>query len=149
MFSSTPDERLDWEVTQEQYDYIKNLWIKHVTNEAEGNIDVVLTTMTDDCVYEIVETGEKWIGHEGARTFYDTLTKAVPDAVFELLDIAIGPQGVLGIANMRGTQKAPFAGNDGTGQKIFWRLINMFSWDPVKLKFTGERIYSLKPVIGK
>ncbi len=146
MFSSTPDERLNWEVTQEQYDYIKNLWIKHVTNEAEGNIDAVLTTMTDDCVYEIVETGEKWIGHEGARTFYDTLTKAVPDAAFELLDIAIGPQGVLGIANMRGTQKAPFAGNDQTGQQIYWRLINMFSWDPVNKKFTGERIYSLKPV---
>lgn len=73
--------------------------------------------MTDDCVYEVVQTGEKWTGHDGARKFYDTLTKAVPDSEFELLDIVIGPQGVLGIANMTGTQKFPFAGNDQTGQK--------------------------------
>ena len=146
MFISNPEERLNMEVTQEQYDYIKNLWIKHVTAEAEGKIDVVLSTMTDDCVYEIIQTGEVWIGHEGARKFYDILMKAVPDAEFELLDIVIGPQGVLGVANMKGTQKEPFAGIDQSGQQVYWRLINIFSWDPVNLKFTGERIYSFKPV---
>lgn len=145
MFSSTPEERLNREVTQAQYDKIKNSWIKHVTEEAKGNIDGVLETMTSDCLYEIVETGELWEGHDGAREFYKTLAAAVPDAAFELLDIVIGPQGVFGVANMTGNQKLPFAGLDECGREINWRLVNMFTWNPVQEKFTGERIYRLKP----
>jgi predicted ester cyclase len=149
MFSSTPDERLNMEVTQTQYDKIRSSWVKHVTDEAKGDIDGLLETMTSDCMYEIVQTGEIWEGHEGAREFYKSLMKAVPDAEFELLDIVVGPQGVFGAANMTGTQKFPFAGNDQCGQKILWRLINLFSWDPKQEKFTGERLYSLKPVAGE
>ena len=145
MFSSTPQDRLNREVTQKQYDKIKNSWIKHVTEESKGNIDAVLETMTSNCLYEIVETGEMWEGHDGAREFYKTLSAAVPDAAFELLDIVIGPQGVFGVANMIGHQELPFAGLDECGREINWRLVNMFTWDPEQEKFTGERIYRLKP----
>jgi hypothetical protein len=146
MFSTTPDERLNWEVTQAQYDKIKNTWIRHVTLELAGNFEQALKeTMTEDCLYELVETGEIWIGHQGALEFYKLLSGAIPDMAFDLQDIVVGPQGILGIADMKGTQKKPFAGIDQCGQKIHWRLINMFSWDPSKEMFRGERFYSLKP----
>jgi predicted ester cyclase len=146
MFKSTPDERLIREVTQEQYDKIKDTWLRHVSLEMEGKFEQALKeTITEDCLYEHVQSGSIWEGHSGALAFYKELTEAVPDMAFDLQDVVIGPQGVLGIADMTGTQKKPFAGIDQCGQKIHWRLINMFTWDPKEEKFSGERIYNLTP----
>ncbi len=150
MKPSSPDERLNWTATQEEIDEIRALWLQHVENEVPENLNIeaAIETMTDDCLYEIVEKGIVLEGHDGAREFYRMFFGAFPDVEFELLDVAVGPQGVFGCANMTATMKTPFAGYDPPAdrQKIYWRIINMFSWDKDQKKFTGERIYHLGPV---
>jgi predicted ester cyclase len=112
MKPSTPNERLNWSATQGEIDQIRNTWLKHVENEVPENLNVeaAIETMTDDCLYEIVEKGIVLEGHDGAREFYRQFFGAFPDVEFELLDVSVGPQGVFGCANMTATMKQPFFG---------------------------------------
>ena len=70
----------------------------------------LISTLTPDCVYELVQTGHRWEGHDGAPRFYTELLTAFPDIVFNLTDIVIGPQGVCEEANVSATQQAPWLG---------------------------------------
>ena len=46
--------------------------------EAIG-VEGLLATLADECVYEMIPTGQRWDGLEGARTFYTELFAAFPD----------------------------------------------------------------------
>lgn len=66
----------------------------------------------------------------------------MPDPMrFDLKDIAIGPQGVIEIATMRGTQRGAWQGQTATGRKAELDIIIHFPWDPGTDRFAGERIY--------
>src|SRR5207247_1767820 len=73
---------------------IKRLWVRHSIAEDRRDIDGLIATLASECVYEIVGTGLRWEGHDGARAFYTELFAAFPDNTFALTDIVIGPQGV-------------------------------------------------------
>ena len=73
---------------------IKRLWVRHSIAEDARDIDGLVATLAPDCVYEIVPTGQRWDGHDGARAFYTELFAAFPDNRFALTDIVVGPQGV-------------------------------------------------------
>ena len=144
---STASDRMARNISPELYSTIRTMWDRHVELEvAEGKLEqAVEETMAEDCVYELLLTGERWEGHTGAMDFYDLLNAAFPTAEWELLDICIGPQGVLGIANMTAKMEAPFGGFDETGKEVHWRIINMFEWDPDAEKFHGERLHYFGP----
>src|SRR5690348_16600879 len=91
----TIQERLKWEITPALYDRIRRLWVKHSIAEDRRDLAGLIATLADDCVYEIVPTGQRWEGHDGARAFYTTFLGALPDVKFDLTDIVIGPQGVI------------------------------------------------------
>ena len=80
---------------------------------AEDNRDLpgLISTLTEDCVYELVQTGHRWEGHEGAARFYGGLLGAFPDIDFQLTDIVIGPQGVCEEADVTGTHEAEWLGD--------------------------------------
>jgi hypothetical protein len=63
---------------------IKRLWVRHSIAEDARDIDGLIATLTPDCVYEIVPTGQRWQGHAGARTFDTELFAALPDNAFAL-----------------------------------------------------------------
>ena len=92
-------------------------------------------------MYEIVPSGERWEGHAGARSFYTSFLSAFPDVRFDLKDIVIGPQGVIEIATMRGTQRGAWQGQAATGRKAELDIVIHFPWDPSADRFAGERIY--------
>ena len=139
--ASTIQERLGWPVTPELYQRIRRLWIKHSTAEDRRDLAGLIDTLTEDCVYEIVPTGERWEGHDGARAFYTTFLGAFPDVTFELTDIVIGPQGVIEVAEMTGTQRGTWAGIAPTGRPVHLQIIIHFPWDPATQKFAGENVY--------
>jgi steroid delta-isomerase-like uncharacterized protein len=139
--SSTIRERLNWEFTPELYQKIRRLWIKHSIAEDKRDLDGLIATLAEDCVYEIVPTGERWEGHEGARTFYTTFLGAFPDVHFDLTDIVIGPQGVIEIADMTGTHQGPWHGIAATGKAIRCQIMIYFPWNPAAGKFAGEKVY--------
>ena len=89
---------------------IKRLWVRHSIAEDRRDIDGLIATLAADCVYEIVPTGQRWEGHDGARRFYGELFAAFPDNAFALSEIVVGPQGVFEVATLTGTNQGPWAG---------------------------------------
>lgn len=139
--SSTIQERLGWQSTPELHQRIRRLWIKHSIAEDKRDLDGLISTLADDCVYEVMPTGQRWEGHDGARAFYTSFLGAFPDVHFDLTDIVIGPQGVFEVATMAGTHRGEWAGLAPTGERVELTIIIHFPWNPVAEKFAGENVY--------
>jgi predicted ester cyclase len=124
-----------------EYDEIRELWKRHSKAEDQRDIAGLLSTLTDDCVYELVGTEHRWEGHEGATRFYGGLLSAFPDIDFQLTDIVIGPQGVCEEARVTGTHEQDWVGYEATGERVEFGVVIFFPWDPEKRLFTGEKVY--------
>ena len=120
---------------------IKRLWVRHSIAEDRRDIRGLLATLAPACVYEIVPTGQRWEGHDGARAFYTELFAAFPDNRFELTEIVVGPQGVFEVARLTGTNTGPWAGAPPSGLPISLEVLILFPWDPATERFLGERIW--------
>ncbi len=120
---------------------IKRLWVRHSIAEDRRDIDGLVATLAPDCVYEIVPTGQRWEGHEGALAFYGELFAAFPDNRFALREIVVGPQGVFEAARLTGTNLGPWAGAPASGLPIDLEILILFPWDPATGRFLGERIW--------
>ena len=134
-------ERLAFPFDPEEQRRIKRLWVRHSIAEDRRDIDGLVATLADDCVYEIVPTGQRWEGHAGARAFYRELFAAFPDNRFALTEIVVGPQGAFEVATLTGTNRGPWAGLPASGLPVSLQVLILFPWDPVTERFTGERIW--------
>ncbi len=129
-------------VDVDAYAEIRELWKTHSIAEDNRDLPGLISTLTEDCVYEVMGSGARWEGHEGAARFYTELLTAFPDIHFDLTDIIIGPQGVCEEARVTGTHKAPWLGVEPTGEFLQWRVVIFFPWDPQARKFKGEKVYT-------
>lgn len=120
---------------------IKRLWVRHSIAEDRHDIDGLVATLTGDCLYELIPTGQRWEGHEGARAFYTELFAAFPDNAFALSEIVIGLQGVFEVATLSATNLGPWAGAPPSGLPIRLTVLILFPWDPSSERFGGERIW--------
>jgi steroid delta-isomerase-like uncharacterized protein len=130
------------EPTASDHDEIRELWKKHSIAEDNRDLPGLIATLTEDCVYDLAQTGHHWEGHEGAARFYMELLAAFPDIHFDLTDIVIGPQGVYEEADVTGTHEADWLGFPPSGQRLTWKVGILFPWDPQRRLFRGERIYT-------
>jgi predicted ester cyclase len=130
------------EPTASDHDEIRELWKKHSIAEDNRDLPGLIATLTEDCVYELAQTGHRWEGHEGAARFYMELLAAFPDLHFDLTDIVIGPQGVYEEADVTGTHEADWLGFPPSGERLTWKVGILFPWDPRRRLFRGERIYT-------
>jgi predicted ester cyclase len=129
-------------VTPELYDEIRELWKRHSVAEDNRDLSGLISTLTEDCVYEIRAGGHRWEGHEGAARFYTELLTAFPDIHFDLTDIVIGPQGVCEEARVTGTHKARWLDQEPTSEQLTWNVVIFFPWDDEKRLFRGEKVYT-------
>jgi hypothetical protein len=136
-----PRELLGRDVTPEEYDRIRELWKAHSLAEDARDVAGLLATLTADCVYEVVPTGHRWEGHDGARRFYQTLIGAFPDVRFDLANIVIGPQGVYEEARLRATHDRDWLEFRATGRALDFPVLIFFPWDPGRELFHGERVH--------
>lgn len=136
-------ELLSREVTPELYREIRELWKAHSIAEDKRDIAGLIATLTPDCVYEVFPDGARWEWHAGATRFYLELLSAFPDIHFDLQSIVIGPQGVCEEARVTGTHKGQWLDRPPTDQKVEFRVVIFFPWDPAKRKFAGERVFVL------
>ena len=127
--------------TPDEHKRIRDLWKRHSIAEDARDIAGLISTLTEDCVYELVPAHTTWKGHAGATQFYTQLLTAFPDIKFDLTDIVIGPQGVCEEASVTGTHRGPWLGAPATGQRVNFRVVIFFPWNPAKGKFAGEKIY--------
>jgi len=124
-----------------EHNAIRELWKRHSIAEDERDLPVLISTLTPDCVYELVQTGHRWEGRDGAARFYTELLGAFPDIRFDLTDIVIGPQGVCEEADVTGTHSGAWLGLPATGDRLAWRVAIFFPWSPQQKLFRGERVY--------
>ena len=134
-------ERLGWPADAATHRRIRRLWQRHSIAEDRRDIDGLISTLAPECAYEIVGTGLRWEGHEGARAFYTELFAAFPDNRFGLTDIVIGPQGVFEAVVLEATHVGSFAGLEPTGRRVRLELAILFPWDPATQLFAGEQIF--------
>lgn len=130
------------EPSPEEHDAIRELWKRHSIAEDNRDLPGLLSTLAADCVYELVQTGHRWEGHEGAARFYTGLLGGFPDIDFQLTNIVIGPQGVCEEADVTGTFEAEWLGIPPTGDRLAWQVTIFFPWDRERRLFGGERVYT-------
>ena len=140
-------ELLRREVDVAEHERIRALWKKHSIAEDARDLPGLISTLTEDCVYELVHAQRTWLGHAGATAFYKELLGAFPDIRFELTDIVIGPQGVCEEARATATHHGSWLGIPGTGKPVLFRVVIFFPWHAQRQKFTGERIYTEPAVL--
>jgi hypothetical protein len=121
---------------------IRELWKRHSIAEENRDLPGLISTLTTDCVYELVQTGHRWEGHEGATRFYAGLLGAFPDVDFQLRAIVIGPQGVWEEADVTGSHEAEWLDIAPSGERLAWKVAIFFPWDPAQRLFRGERVYT-------
>jgi SnoaL-like polyketide cyclase len=129
------------DVDPAEYDAIRALWKRHSIAEDERDLPGLISTLTDDCVYELPQSGHVWEGHAGAARFYAGLLGAFPDIHFELTDIVIGPQGVCERARVTGTHQGDWLNWRATGEPVEFDVVIFFPWDPEEQLFKGETVY--------
>src|SRR5256885_15867753 len=127
------------EITPEVYAEIRELWKKPSIAEDARDLPGLISTLTDDCVYELVESGHRWEGHEGAAGFYMGLLSAFPDITFDLTDIVIGPQGVCEEADVTGTHLGEWLGPPPTGERVVWEGGSFFPRGAAERPFRGAK----------
>jgi steroid delta-isomerase-like uncharacterized protein len=125
----------------EELDEIRELWKRHSIAEEQRDLPGLISTLTDDCVYEVVGTGYRWEGHEGAARFYMQLLTAFPDIDFALTDIVIGPQGVCEEATVTGTHEQDWLDYPANGLSVEFTVVIFFPWDRERRLFGGEKVY--------
>jgi predicted ester cyclase len=125
-----------------EYDEIRELWKKHSIAEDGRDLPGLISTLTEDCVYELAQSGHRWEGHKGAARFYTELLSAFPDIHFDLTDIVIGPQGVCEEARVTGTHQAQWLEYPPTDERLSWRVVIFFPWDRERQLFRGEKVYT-------
>jgi steroid delta-isomerase-like uncharacterized protein len=130
-----------------EYEEIRELWKRHSIAEDERDLPGLISTLTEDCIYELVQTGDRWEGHDGAARFYTQLLTAFPDIKFDLTNIVIGPQGVCEEAHVTATHEAEWIGQPPSGERIEFRVVIFFPWNPEQRLFDGERVYFDAPTL--
>jgi predicted ester cyclase len=129
-------------VDPDEYRAIRRLWIAHSMAEDAHDIPGLMATLTEDCVYTVMNTGTSWPGKAGATQFYQQLLGSFPDIHFDLQNIVIGPQGVFEEAFVTGTYQAQWLDMPSPkGQRVDFAVTILFPWDPEQRLFRGERIY--------
>jgi predicted ester cyclase len=124
-----------------EYEAIRKLWIAHSVAEDARDIPSLMATLTEDCLYTVVNKGVEWRGKDGATRFYQELLGAFPDIHFDLQHIVIGPQGVYEEAHVTATHQGRWLDLAPTGQRTEFRVSILFPWDAGRRLFTGERVY--------
>ena len=129
-------------VDPDEYRDIRKLWIAHSIAEDSRDIPGLMATLTEDCIYTVVNKGVDWHGKAGATQFYTQLLTSFPDVHFDLQNIVIGPQGVFEEAFVTGTYESQWLDLPAPeGQRVEFAVTILFPWDPVQKLFTGERVY--------
>lgn len=134
-------DRLRREISPEGYREIRELWKKHSLAEDARDVPGLLSTLTEDCAYELVPTGTRWEGHAGATRFYTELLTAFPDVDFHLQEIVIGPQGVFEVAAVTATHRERWLDWAPSGQPVEFTVAIYFPWCPERRLFEGERVW--------
>ncbi len=122
----------------------EKLFVPHSEEDGERKLEIIRSTIRDDCAYEVKNTGGCWEGWDGALRFYKSFLLRREVGTTDGRDRPAGHP--LDVADMTATQQILF-GRYRSGQ---WTgatgVVIYFPWNPDHKKFEGETIYSIRPL---
>lgn len=148
---------LTWEADPAEYDRIRHAWLIHVSAEEklfqphteaqwDSQMAIMLSVFSDDCEMALASSGESWKGHDGAEAFYRLFIAAFENMEWVPQALVIGPQGVIDVVNMTGTLVTDFAGMMVSPDPVHLQWVICFPWLPEQQKFSGEKVFSIRPL---
>jgi steroid delta-isomerase-like uncharacterized protein len=115
------------------------LWLEHARAENRRELERLINTLHEDCLYESIPLGQKWQGKDEVREFYRGLWAAIPDVKLDLLGRIDADDCIVEESEVHGVMKGPLFGIGSSGKELRFRLVIFF---PVRDGlFTGERLY--------
>ncbi len=118
---------------------IKSLWYRHAVAENARQLEDLIATLTEDCLYEVIPWGQVYRGKAEARRFYRELWAALPDVTLTLLRHVIDDRCLVEESIVHGTHQGAWLGLPPTGKRVDFPLVIFF---PVRDGlFTGEKLY--------
>ena len=118
---------------------VKALWYRHAVAENARQLEELVATLTEDCVYEVVPWELTYRGKDEARRFYRELWAALPNVTLTLLRHVIDERCLVEESIVHGTHQGEWLGLPPTGKRVDFPLVIFF---PVQGGlFTGEKLY--------
>lgn len=117
----------------------RRLWQRHVLAENRRSIEGLLETLCVDPIYKVMATNATHKGKEAVAEFYTGLFAGVPDAVFDLVNVFVGEEGVVEESILKGSHLGVLFGIPPTGREIALPLTIVFPM--LNGEILGERLY--------
>jgi steroid delta-isomerase-like uncharacterized protein len=115
------------------------LWIEHARAENRRELERLVSTLHEDCEYEVIPLGQHWRGKDEVREFYRGLWRGIPNVKLTLLNRIDAEDCVVEESEVYGRMDGPLFGLEPSGQALRYRVVIFF---PVRDGlFTGERVY--------
>ena len=110
-------------------DEMNSLIHAHVTAETSGDLDATVAVFTDDVEHDVVgwPTGPNH-GVDGARSFYEQLTRDIAAEEMKLLRSYSGDDFCVTEHQWTGTVPGSFLGVPGHGRHISFRLLHLWEF---------------------
>jgi steroid delta-isomerase-like uncharacterized protein len=112
---------------------------EHVNAETAFDMDATLATLTEDCVFEDVPTGEKHIGHDGVRAYYRQWWDAFGNTPSGSKRYVPDENCLIVETRFVGTHKASYRGIIATGRPINLPVVIVVNFKDGLM--SGERFY--------
>jgi steroid delta-isomerase-like uncharacterized protein len=115
------------------------LWLEHAIAENRRELERLISTLHEECVYEVVPTDQVFRGKAEVRTFYRGLWEGIPDVKLDLLNRIDADDCVVEQSEVYGTMSGTLFGFPPSGEAIRFKVVIFF---PVRDgKFVGERVF--------
>ena len=115
------------------------LWIEHARAENRRELERLIATLHDDCVYEVVPLRRFWRGNDEVLDFYLGLWRGIPDVKLSFLNRIDAEDAIVEESEISGRMDGPLFGVEPSGRELRYRVVIFF---PVRDgRFSGERVY--------
>ncbi len=113
---------------------------EHIRRENAHDLEGVLQTFGDVARYEDEAWGERHVGRDGVRAFYEQLMKALPDLEINVQQRHVNHDAIVLEVIIRGTHLGAWRGLPATGRHVDFPLCGVYTFDEDD-RLAGERIY--------
>jgi steroid delta-isomerase-like uncharacterized protein len=112
---------------------------RHLAAETAFDMEGTLATVTADCVFEDVPTGEAYRGREGVRAYYREWWEAFGIAPVDIRSHVVGEDSLVVETRFVGVHRGTFRGAPATGRPISLPVAIFISLRDGLM--SGERFY--------
>lgn len=133
-------EQLCREFETAEFREIRDLWKRHSMAEDARDVAGLISTLTEECLYQVLPGGQRWRGHAGATRFYTQLLTSFPISTPH----SATSSSVRRVCSRR-RALPPLTRRTGStyrrGEGLEFDVLIFFPWDPEKRLFAGERVH--------